>query len=159
MPIYPNIAMTLKKPLNFSKPHGAGKYGTNGFTMTLAYNSGNTARKTACDILAANINALNPKFHVISAAQQWTSYSCTVVELNSYPFSSLAGSRTTPMLSDFIQPFMSTDGDFSGSQGYGDAATDALITQAATETDKAKRQADYDQLSTQFYNDCPGVMT
>ena len=63
-----------------------------------------------------------------------------------------------PDASDFIQPFMSTAGVYSSAQGYGDAATDILINQAANETDKAKRQTEYDSLSTKFYNDCPGVM-
>lgn len=45
-----------------------------GFTVTLAYNSGNDTRKVACDILADAINSINPLFHVTSAPQEWTSY-------------------------------------------------------------------------------------
>jgi peptide/nickel transport system substrate-binding protein len=62
------------KAEEYFKAAWGGQVWEKGFTMTLAYNAGNTTRKTACDILAANINALNPKFHVLVAAQEWTSY-------------------------------------------------------------------------------------
>jgi len=146
-----------EKATDFFKAAWGGQLWTNGFTMTLAYNSGNTTRKTACDILAADINALNPKFHVTSAAQQWSSYSSQWLA-KLLPVFVVGWQMDYPDASDFIQPFMSTTGTFSQAQGYGDAATDTLINQAAVESNTAKRQADYDKLSTQYYNDCPAVM-
>jgi peptide/nickel transport system substrate-binding protein len=41
-----------------------GQVGTNGFVMTLAYNTGNASRKAIVDILKANLEALSPNFHV-----------------------------------------------------------------------------------------------
>ncbi len=146
-----------QKATDLFKAAWGGQVWTNGFTLTLAYNAGNTTRKTECDILAADINALNPKFHVTSAAQQWSSYSAQWLA-GLLPVFADGWLMDYPDASDFIGPFMSTTGAFSQAQGYGNAATDALINQAAVEIDKTKRQADYDQLSTQYYNDCPGVM-
>ena len=156
-PDIPKYSFDAQKATELFKAAWGGQVWANGFTMTLAYNSGNTTRKTACDILAADINALNPKFHVNSAAQQWNSYSSQWLA-KLLPVFVVAWQMDYPDASDFIQPFMSTAGVFSSAQGYGDAATDILINQAANETDKAKRQTEYDQLSTKFYNDCPGVM-
>ena len=153
----PKYSYDTQKATDFFKAAWGGQLWTNGFTMTLAYNSGNTTRKTACDILAADINALNPKFHVTSAAQQWSSYSSQWLA-KLLPVFVVGWQMDYPDASDFIQPFMSTTGTFSQAQGYGDAATDTLINQAAVESNTAKRQADYDKLSTQYYNDCPGVM-
>ena len=146
-----------QKATDFFKAAWGGQLWANGFTMTLAYNSGNTARKTACDLLAANINALNPKFHVISAAQQWSKYS-TQWRAELLPVFSVGWLPDYMDAGDFVQPFMSSSGDFSKFQGYGNAATDTLISQAASSTDKATRQKLYDQLSTQYYNDAPSIL-
>jgi len=60
----PTYTFDSKKATQFFQAAWGGQVWDKGFTLTLAYNSGNTTRKTACDILAADINALNPKFHV-----------------------------------------------------------------------------------------------
>ena len=146
MPISPNIPMTLQKAIDYFKAAWGGQVWANGFTLTLAYNSGNTTRQTACDILAADINALNPKFHVTSAAQQWSSYA-SQWDAQLLPVFVVGWLADYLDASDFIEPFMSTTGAYSQAQGYGNAATDALINAAAVETNTTKRQADYDQLS------------
>ncbi|MFY9813207.1 MAG: ABC transporter substrate-binding protein [Dehalococcoidales bacterium] len=156
-PNIPKYTYDTAKAIQYFQAAWGGQVWTNGFTMTLAYNSGNTTRQTACDILAADINALNPKFHVTSAAQQWSSYA-SQWDAQLLPVFVVGWLADYLDASDFIEPFMSTTGAYSQAQGYGNATTDALINAAAVETNTAKRQADYDQLSTQYYNDCPGVM-
>ena len=154
----PKYSYDAQKATEFFKAAWGGQLWANGFTMTMAYNAGNTTRKTALDILAANINALNPKFHVTSVAAQWTSYSAQW-RAKLLPIFAVGWLPDYMDAGDFIQPFMSSSGDFSQFQGYGDKATDALIAQAATSTNKATRQKLYDQLSTQYYNDAPSILT
>ena len=153
----PKYSYNAQQATTLFKAAWNGQLWTNGFTMTLAYNSGNTERQTACDILATNINALNPKFHVVSAAQQWTSYSSQWLN-QLLPVFVVGWLPDYFDASDFIQPFMTSGGDFSGPQGYGNTATDALVNQAATATDTTTRQNLYNQLSTQYYNDAPGIL-
>jgi peptide/nickel transport system substrate-binding protein len=153
----PKYSLDTQKATDAFKAAWNGQLWQNGFTMTLAYNSGNTARKTACDILAANINALNPKFHLVSAAQQWSSYS-TQWRAKLLPIFSVGWLPDYLDAGDFIVPFMSSTGDFSRFQGYGDAATDTLINQAAGSIDKNQRQSLYDQLSTKYYNDAASIL-
>jgi ABC-type transport system substrate-binding protein len=54
------------------------EYGTtvwdSGFTLTIVYNEGNEARRTAAEILANGIMSLNPKFHVNIVALDWPAY-------------------------------------------------------------------------------------
>ena len=122
----PQYTYDTQKAIDYFKAAWGGQVWANGFTMTLAYNSGNTTRQTACDILAADINALNPKFHVTSAAQQWSSYA-SQWDAQLLPVFVVGWLADYLDASDFIDPFMSTTGAYSQAQGYGNAATDALI--------------------------------
>jgi peptide/nickel transport system substrate-binding protein len=45
-----------------------------GFTLTLAYNEGNTARQAFCEILRDGIEALDPRFHVNVVAPPWPDF-------------------------------------------------------------------------------------
>jgi len=135
-----------------------GKVWEQGFTMTLAYNAGNTTRKTACDILAANINALNPKFHVTVAAQQWTSYNA---QWRKYllPCFYVGWLPDYMDAHNFIVPWMASYGPFSKFQGYGNKTIDDLIAKGIASTSSTERQSIYNQLAKIFYDDCPGILT
>ena len=128
-----------------------------GFTMTLAYNSGNTTRKTACDILAANINSLNPKFNVVSAAQEWASYSAQFFNHN-LPVFQVGWLPDYMDAHNFIVPWMATYGYWAYFQGYGNDDIDALIAQGIGSTNPAERQSIYDQLAQIYYDDAPGIL-
>ncbi len=128
-----------------------------GFTMTLAYNSGNTTRKTACEILANNINSLNPKFHVEVAAQEWSSYSAQFVQHN-IPCFQIGWLPDFMDAHNFIVPWMSSSGYWAYFQGYSNPEADELIERGIHSTDPNERQQIYDRLAQIYYDDCPGIL-
>jgi peptide/nickel transport system substrate-binding protein len=153
----PKYSMDIAKATEYFKAAWGGQVWEKGFTLTMAYNSGNTTRKTACDILAANINALNPKFHVLVAAAEWTSYSaqCRAHNLPCFQIGWLPDYMDAH---NFIVPFMATFGTFSKWQSYGSQAIDDLIAKGIASTSSTERQSIYNQLSKQYYDDAPAIL-
>ncbi|AKG53785.1 ABC transporter [Dehalogenimonas sp. WBC-2] len=160
---YYNPALTTKYSFDKVKAEAAfraawgGQIWEKGFTMVLAYNSGNTSRKTACDILAANINALNPKFHITVAAQEWSSYSAQFVH-HTLPCFQIGWLPDYMDAHNFIVPWMATYGYFSQFQGWSTPEIDALIAQGIGSNVPATRQAIYDQLAQIYFDQAPGIL-
>lgn len=51
-----------------------GQLWTEGFSMTLGYNEGNTTRQKLAEVLKANIEALNPAFHIEIISLSWDDF-------------------------------------------------------------------------------------
>ena len=154
----PKYSHDAAKATEAFKAAWGGQVWEKGFTMTLAYNAGNTTRKTACDILAAQINALNPKFHVTVAAQQWTSYNA---QWRKYLLPAFYVGWLPDYMDahNFIVPWMASYGPFAKFQGYGSEQIDALIAKGISSTSPTERQSIYDQLAKIFYDDVPSILT
>jgi peptide/nickel transport system substrate-binding protein len=145
------------KATELFKAAWGGQLWEKGFTMTLAYNHGNTTRKTACEILAANINALNPKFQVKVAAQEWTSYNAQWLAYN-LPCFQVGWIADFMDAHNFIVPWMATYGPYAKFQGYGSQEIDAIVARGIGSTSSTERQSIYDQLAQQYYDDAPGIL-
>jgi len=128
-----------------------------GFTMTLAYNSGNDTRKVACEILADNINALNPKFHVTAAPQEWTSYGAQMYA-QILPCFQVGWIPDFFDAHNFIYTWMHEGGYWAYFQSYNNPEATDLIEEAIVSTDSARRQEIYDELAQIYYDDCPGIL-
>ncbi len=94
-----------------------GQLWENGFQITLVYNSGNDSRRIAQEILAENISSVNDNFTVIIANMPWPTY---LAERRAGRFPV----HLTGWLEDYhhphnwVVPYMSCNGDFSGSQHF-----------------------------------------
>jgi len=157
----PKYSYDPAKAEEFFRAAWGGQVWEKGFTMTLAYNAGNTSRKTACDILAANINALNPKFHVTSAAQQWTSYNA---QWRKYllPAFNVGWLPDYTDAHDYIVPFMASYGAFAKFQSFPSDLSndiDTLIGQGIGSASSSERQSIYNQLSGIYHDQCFGILT
>jgi hypothetical protein len=107
-----------------------GQIWANGMTFQLLYNSGNVARETAMTLLANNINALNPKFHLVFLEVAWSQYQPRMVERMLPVFSNgWQADGTDPDGAAF--PFMHSQGTFSQWQGYSNPSVDQLIEAGA----------------------------
>jgi peptide/nickel transport system substrate-binding protein len=160
-PDLPKYSYDAAKATEFFKAAWGGQIWEKGFTMTLAYNAGNTSRKTACDILAANINALNPKFHVTSAAQQWTSYNA---QWRKYllPAFNVGWLPDYMDAHNFIVPWMASYGPFARFQAIPADVTgpiDELIARGIGSASSTERQSIYNQLAGIYYDQCFGILT
>ncbi|UCE97107.1 MAG: ABC transporter substrate-binding protein [Dehalococcoidia bacterium] len=128
-----------------------------GFTVTLAYNSGNDTRKVATEILATNVSALNPKFDVRSAPQEWTSYGAQMYA-RILPAFQVGWLPDFMDAHNFIYTWMHEGGYWAYFQAYNNPTATDLVEQGINSTDPNERQAIYDQLAQIHYDDCPGIL-
>ncbi len=129
-----------------------GKVKDVGFTLTLAYNSGNNNRRIAQELLRDGLEKAyggsKGKITISIVSMAWPAY-----------LSDRAKGRlpvhTTGWLEDFhdswdwVHPYMSCAGDFSAAQGFPSdlcGQWDKLMAEAVTSTDPAKAAANYTQL-------------
>jgi len=124
-----------------------------GFYVQFIYNIGNDQRKTAGDILAANLQQVNPKFHLQVVGEPFA------LELKDQ----VAGRLPIFMIGwledyhdpqDWVVPYLATGGTYSGSQFFpADLQTqlDQLITQGVQTSDEQARSVDYSQLQNLSY--------
>jgi peptide/nickel transport system substrate-binding protein len=124
-----------------------------GFYLQYIYNTGNDQRKTAGDILAANLQKVNPKFHLQVVGEPFA------LELKDQ----VAGRLPIFMLgwledyhdsNDWVVPMLSSGGTYAASQFFPEDVQkqmDALIIQGVTATDPQQRASIYAQLQDISY--------
>jgi peptide/nickel transport system substrate-binding protein len=105
------------KAEQFFKAAWGGQAWEQGFEVTCAYNTGNDARKAACEMLEQNIEAINPKFKVNVQDLPWPTY-----------LKALVGSQLAIFFIGWIEdyhdphnwafPYLHSDGTFAGFQHF-----------------------------------------
>ena len=128
-----------------------------GFTITLAYNTGNRARQLAAENLETNIESLNSKFHVEVLGLDWgTQYLPAMVssQLSCFIIGWLAD---YPDPHNFAFPFYHSQGTFAEWQGYNNPTMDALIEEGIRESDPETRCQIYHDVQVLAVQDCPSV--
>ena len=128
-----------------------------GFTFTVAYNAGNERRKTACEILQANLFTINPDFKVNIQVQQWPTL-LRGMYMGLLPMFVIGWLPDYPDPHNFVFPFMHSNGTFSGWQNYHNPEVDALIEQGIAAVTSAERQAIYYQLQELYIEDVPSFI-
>jgi peptide/nickel transport system substrate-binding protein len=128
-----------------------------GFRITIAFNTGNTARQTAGEILQANLASINPLYQVDVLGLPWPTF------LRSFRSAQL------PMLAsgwvedihdphNWVQPF--TIGTYAGRTGMPQELIDKyteLVNAGVAASDPAEREQIYFQLQEEFYNDALSI--
>ncbi len=129
----------------------------NGFTLTLAYTSGNEARKVAREILQANLFAINEDFRVNIQVMQWASLLRGMYS-QLLPMFQIGWAADYPDAHNFMFPYMHSQGTFSGWQNYNNPVADALIEAGIASLDPVERESIYRQLDALYHADAPGIM-
>jgi peptide/nickel transport system substrate-binding protein len=127
--------------------HG-GQLKDTGFDMTIAYNQGNEARRTAAEILAENLAQVNPKYKMNVIELEWPTF-LEAMRQAKLPIGFAGWLEDYHDASNWVHPFMHSKGAYSGNQGFApelQAQFDELIDQGVKETDAAKRAEIYTQL-------------
>ncbi|MEK7389965.1 MAG: ABC transporter substrate-binding protein [Elusimicrobiota bacterium] len=140
------------------KRAGNGEVWNKGFSLSVAYTEGRSDRRIACRLLKEGAEKLNPKFHVdcrpLSESRMLDEFRsrrlpCFVYRwILDYPDSHNA-----------VEPFLHSRGYFAAALGYSNSRADALIEQAAAETDRAKRKSLYFELQALAIFDAPAIFT
>ncbi|MBC7130628.1 ABC transporter substrate-binding protein [Candidatus Bathyarchaeota archaeon] len=125
-----------------------------GFTIEILYNTGNTARKTAAEMLKNNIESINPKFHIIVTEVDWPTYLRAMVR-SQLPIFIIGWLADYPDPHNFVHPFMHSNGAFSAWQRYSNPTVDQLIERGITESDPDVRRNIYYQLQEIYYEEVP----
>jgi len=130
-----------------------------GFTITLAYNEGNTQRQIACLMIKDFFESLGSQFVVNVVSITWDAY-LDMFESFQLPIWSIGWLADFADADNFARPYMHSYGDFAYFQnytswnGYG-TLKDQLIDQALSTPDGPARAALYKQLQQIYYNDAP----
>jgi peptide/nickel transport system substrate-binding protein len=127
-----------------------------GFKFTLIYNAGNLVRKTACEILAENLQRINTKFQVSIQPKVWSG-SLSTMRSKQWAMFQIGWLPDYADPDNYVVPFMATGGTFSGPASYSNPVVDALIAEGATSIDTARRQQIYYQLQDIYYTDVVGI--
>jgi peptide/nickel transport system substrate-binding protein len=139
-------------------PDGKKLYDT-GFTITLAYNEGNTQRQIACLMIKNFFESLGSQFVVDVVSITWDDY-LDMFEAFQLPIWSIGWLADFADADNFARPYMHSYGDFAFFQnytadnGYG-TRKDEIIDMALKTPDGPARAALYKELQQIYYNDAP----
>jgi peptide/nickel transport system substrate-binding protein len=127
-----------------------------GFTITVTYNSGNTARMNLCNLLKTAIESISPKFHVTVATAAWSAYLYAENhgQLTAFTLSWLAD---YPDAHNFAYAFYHSLGNFAWKASYNNPAMDALINTGIRTPDGPARAKIYSDIQKLVIEDCPSV--
>jgi len=129
----------LVKAQRYLKLAWDGELWEKGCKFTLLYNSGNIARKTACELLAEGLAKVNEKFEVSIQPIAWPTMLNKLFSTRDMPLYQIGWMPDYPHADNYINPFMHSQGTWSYFQCYGDAELDAQIVAAFEETDPVKQ--------------------
>lgn len=150
-------AMDLDKAAEHLKQAWGGEVWEKGFTFTVAYNAGNLARRTACEILQANLLSINEKFTVLIQAMQWPTL-LRGMYTGLLPMFQIGWLADYPDAHNFVFPFMHSAGTFAGWQNYSNPEVDALTADGISADTPAERESIYRELDQLYYDEVPGII-
>ncbi|MBI4061166.1 MAG: ABC transporter substrate-binding protein [Elusimicrobia bacterium] len=129
-----------------------------GFSLSVAYTEGNAERRIACRLLKEGVEKLNPLFHVDCRALP-ESKLLDEFRARRLPAFVYRWILDYPDPHNAVEPFLHSRGYFASMLGYDNPRADAMIEQAAAETDPAKRRALYHELQALAIYDAPAIFT
>ena len=156
-PNAPRYTLDLEQAAECFQEAWGGEVWENGFTFTIAYNAGNLARKTACEILQENLFSINPKFTVLIQVMQWPTMLRSMYS-QLLPMFQIGWLADYPDAHNFVHPFMSSNGLFSAWQNYSNPEVDDLINQGISAATPAERDSIYRQLDQLYIDEVPSFI-
>ena len=131
-----------------------------GFRLTVAYNTGNTARGTYAQILAQGITAVNNKFIIEATSMPWATF-LRAQRAHKLPAFVVGWQEDIPDPHDWLIPYAGAGGTYSAPQNMPKALLDQfapIIQAGALEADPAKRATIYKQFDQLWYDNVPDIM-
>jgi len=151
LPIYDYDAAKAEE--YFRKAYDGALWDT-GFSMTIAYNSGNIARQMVAEVLKRNIEDLNPKFKIEVLSMPWADF-LTAYKNGQLPALVLGWGADYADPDNFIYVFYHSNGYYARKIAYSNPAMDALIDEARSITDPDERAELYSRVGQLAYDDAP----
>ena len=129
-----------------------------GFRLTLAYNTGNTARQTIGQILQTELSALNENFVVEVTGLPWPTY-LRNFRAQKLPISTSGWVEDIDDPHNWVQPY--AVGTFARRQSLPQELIDQFnetINAGVVESDPAKRDEIYAQFNQLYYDEIPTIL-
>lgn len=148
----PTYEFNLEKAEEEFRKAFDGELWEKGFEITLLYNTGNSERKNAVDMLKYFVEQINPKFKVNVRGVQWSTYLDNLVG-GKFTLGFMGWGADYADPHNFVVPYMRTDGAFGGVKGenyinWARENADPLINEAAVTVDPARREEIYKELQS-----------
>ena len=140
---------------HFRKAWGGKLWGT-GFTIYVVEEPGGFIRKVMGQILKANVESINSKFHVNVTELVCTTY-YRVLASGELPLFYVGWGAEYPDPHNFVHPCMHSQGAFAIWQRYSNATVDALIYEEKATTDETRRKQIFYELQQIYFDECPSV--
>ncbi len=156
-PTVPVYEFDLAKAEKHFRKAWGGKAWENGFTFVLTYNSGNTSRRTLCQMLKRSLEGLNPRFHVDVRPMEWPSY-LDAAHARRLPMYLLNLSADYPDPNSLAFEVMHSRGNDPSLQGYKNPEADRLVEAALAATDPVERRRLYRKLQLVEHEDLPHLL-
>ncbi|MFI5348597.1 MAG: ABC transporter substrate-binding protein [Elusimicrobiota bacterium] len=137
--------------------HG-GDIWANGFLLPMAYPEGNSDRRLACRLMAEGLAKVNPKFRVDCRGIAQTKL---LEELLAHRLSAFVyrWALDYPDPHNAVEPFLHSTGFFGSALSYSNPRADAMVAQAAAESDPNERRKQYSELEALALYDIPAIFT
>lgn len=127
-----------------------------GFNMTIIYIRGNELRRIACEMLKANVENLNPKFHINVVEVDFHYYFIQIVD-GKAPLLFMGWWADIPDPYDFFSCFMYSLGSWAQYQSYNSTIVDELIDEGRHTVNETRRREILDELQAIYFDECPSV--
>lgn len=149
-------AFNLQTAADYFKKAWGGQVWQNGFKLQMFYNVGNSIRETGMNMLAENLQKINPKFQVQVVGLPWSQLlnAMNKGELTVYM---VGWAPDYPDPDDYAAPFMASYGTYPAAASYKNPEVDKLVKEAVAATDPAVRKADYYKLQQIYMEDVPSL--
>lgn len=129
---------------------------SNGFSMTIYYNSGNTVREKTAALLAQNLRDLGANIKVDSQALDWSTAFLPKQRAQALPIFYLGWAPDYAFPDDYTTPFgHSTLGVYAKRVQYSNPELDKLLDSLMRETDQGKITSGYSQAVKMMNEDAP----
>jgi peptide/nickel transport system substrate-binding protein len=156
-PNVPEYVLDLEKAEEECKLAWGGELWEKGMYLTITYNTGNTSRQTVAEILADNLEFINPKFTIETRGVQWSQF-LDERGNKKLPVSIIGWVPDFADPDNFIHIFYASTGYYAAQNGYVNAEIDALDAQARVNPDTAARADLYSQIGNLAYEDAPYIL-
>lgn len=160
-PSQEKYGINLTRASGFFLSAWGGQLWSTGFNFTICYGNGNTliqkAMQKTCEIVKANVESLNPRFHIQIRPVEWADYLNSMFDFSLPIFTYDWGYPEFVDPHDYAWAYMYSLGDFAYVQSYSDSTIDYLVWQGVSTTSEVVRNQTYYELQNLYFQDCPAI--
>ncbi len=149
--------LNLTKAAEYFQQAWSGKVWEEGFTFTVAIPQRSVEEPGNWPyVLKANVESLNPKFHINILHEGWWLYTSNI-ETSCNPLFVIGWIADYPDPHSIVYEFMHSQGSIASWQRYNNTAMNALVEEGLVERNNNLRQEIYYELQELYHDDCPSV--